>query len=34
MNGLELPAYPFRSDNWPIKPHHSEGEYVRSQRNK
>jgi sialate O-acetylesterase len=30
MNGLELPAYPFRSDNWPIKPHHSEGEYMRS----
>ena len=34
MNGLELPAYPFRSDNWPIKPHHSDGEYVRPQRNK
>ena len=29
MNGIELPAYPFRSDNWPIKPHHSEGEYMR-----
>lgn len=34
MNGLELPAYPFRTDNWPITPHHSEGEYVRSQANK
>jgi len=31
MNGTELPAYPFRSDNWPMKPHHSEGEYMRSQ---
>lgn len=31
MNGRELPAYPFRSDDWPLKPHRSEGSYVRSQ---
>ena len=30
MNGTELPAYPFRSDDWPMTPHHSEGEYLRS----
>ncbi len=29
MNGKELPAYPFRSDNWPLKPHRSDAEYVR-----
>lgn len=29
MNGKELPAYPFRSDDWPLIPHRSEGEYVR-----
>ena len=33
MNGTELPAYPFRSDDWPMTPHHSEGEYVRSKVN-
>lgn len=30
MNGKELPAYPFRSDDWPLSPHRSEGRYVRS----
>ncbi len=29
MNGRELPAFPFRSDNWPITPHQSTGSYVR-----
>ena len=29
MNGRELPAYPFRSDDWPLTPHRSEGEYAR-----
>jgi sialate O-acetylesterase len=29
MNGKELPAYPFRSDDWPLRPHRSEGSYVR-----
>ncbi len=29
MNGKELPAYPFRSDDWPLQPHRSEGRYVR-----
>lgn len=29
MNGKELPAYPFRSDDWPLKPHRSDGSYVR-----
>jgi sialate O-acetylesterase len=28
MNGKELPAYPFRSDTWPLKPHRGEEEYV------
>lgn len=27
MNGRELPAYPFRSDKWPLVPHQSKGEY-------
>ena len=31
MNGRELPAFPFRSDNWPITPHQSSGAYVRTQ---
>ena len=30
MNGKELPAYPFRSDDWPIEPHRSEGSYRRA----
>lgn len=30
MNGRELPAFPFRSDNWPITPHQSTGSYVRT----
>jgi sialate O-acetylesterase len=29
MNGRELRAFPFRSDNWPITPHQSTGSYVR-----
>ncbi len=29
INGNEIPAYPFRSDNWPIKPHRSKLEYLR-----
>ena len=27
LNGRELPAFPFRTDNWPIKPHHGEAVY-------
>jgi sialate O-acetylesterase len=27
MNGRELPAYPFRTDDWPLIPHQSTGEY-------
>lgn len=27
MNGRELPAYPFRTDDWPLVPHQSDGEY-------
>ena len=27
MNGKELPAYPFRTDTWPITPHQSTGAY-------
>jgi sialate O-acetylesterase len=34
MNGNELPAYPFRSDDWPITPHQSTGSYVRSEANR
>jgi sialate O-acetylesterase len=30
MNDRELPAYPFRSDHWPITPHQSTGSYTRS----
>lgn len=30
MNGQELPAYPFRTDDWPLHPHRSEGSYERS----
>ena len=29
MNGRELPAYPFRSDDWPLRPHRSDGVYLR-----
>ena len=29
MNGKELPAYPFRSDDWLIKPHRSDSSYAR-----
>ncbi len=28
MNGRELPAYPFRTDKWPMTPHQSTGSYV------
>ena len=31
MNGKELPAYPFRSDDWPLNPHRSDGRYIRTQ---
>ena len=27
MNGRELPAYPFRTDTWPMVPHQSTGAY-------
>lgn len=27
MNARELPAYPFRTDTWPITPHQSTGDY-------
>lgn len=27
LNGKELPAYPFRTDPWPITPHQSTGDY-------
>jgi sialate O-acetylesterase len=27
MNGKELPAYPFRTDNWPLKPHYGDDLY-------
>ena len=27
MNGREIPAYPFRTDTWPITPHQSKGSY-------
>ena len=29
MNARELPAYPFRSDDWPLTPHQSKGDYHR-----
>jgi sialate O-acetylesterase len=28
LNGREIPAYPFRTDTWPITPHQSTGSYV------
>jgi sialate O-acetylesterase len=31
MNGREIPAYPFRTDTWPITPHQSTGSYVADQ---
>ena len=27
LNGKELPAYPFRTDTWPMTPHQSTGDY-------
>ncbi len=27
MNRRELPAYPFRTDRWPLVPHQSTGAY-------
>jgi len=27
MNGKELPAFPFRTDAWPLKPHYGETLY-------
>ncbi len=27
MNGKELPAFPFRTDAWPLKPHGGESLY-------
>ena len=27
MNARELPAYPFRTDTWPLTPHQSTGSY-------
>ena len=32
MNQLELPAFPFRTDNWPLTPHQSQGDYHRAPR--
>ncbi|MFP6872983.1 MAG: sialate O-acetylesterase [Verrucomicrobiales bacterium] len=32
MNARELPAYPFRSDDWPMTPHQSTGSYQRQAR--
>ena len=32
MNQLELPAFPFRTDNWPLTPHQSQGNYHRPPR--
>tara|TARA_B110000196_G_scaffold318144_1_gene332828 strand:- start:756 stop:1799 length:1044 start_codon:yes stop_codon:yes gene_type:complete len=29
MNGRELPAFPFRTDDWKVTPHQSEGDYQR-----
>ena len=34
MNHLELPAYPFRTDAWPLTPHQSQGDYFRARRGK
>lgn len=32
MNRRELPAYPFRTDSWPMTPHQSTGDYLRGGR--
>ena len=32
MNAREIPAYPFRSDNWPMTPHQSTGSYNREKK--
>ena len=32
MNHLELPAFPFRTDDWPLTPHQSKGDYHRKSR--
>ena len=32
MNQLELPAFPFRTDDWPLTPHQSQGDYHRVRR--
>lgn len=32
MNARELPAYPFRSDDWPMTPHQSTGSYLRNKK--
>ena len=32
MNAREIPAYPFRSDDWPMTPHQSTGSYVRGKK--
>ena len=32
MNARELPAYPFRSDGWPMTPHQSTGSYLRNKK--
>tara|TARA_B100001057_G_scaffold75071_2_gene69728 strand:- start:555 stop:2225 length:1671 start_codon:yes stop_codon:yes gene_type:complete len=32
MNVRELPAYPFRSDDWPMTPHQSTGSYLRNKK--
>jgi len=32
MNAREIPAYPFRSDDWPMTPHQSTGSYIRSKK--
>ena len=32
MNARELPAYPFRSDDWPMTPHQSTGSYIRNKK--
>lgn len=30
MNSREIPAYPFRTDDWPLTPHQSTGDYLRT----
>ena len=32
MNQWELPAFPFRTDDWPLTPHQSQGDYHRVRR--